>query len=183
MRPIMDRRDATLGEGCGSTAEALALFDALDVVDVAALLGSWRGSTFATGHPLDGALEAYGWRGKRMESAEEVHPLVFATWAGRMALRPRVLAPGLPLLLRWPVLKSPPVAALVRAALPLAATRRPRARLRVICYRGRRSAAMVYDEVPIVDVFRRVDGDTVMGLMDCEWMEPPFFFVLQRGSG
>jgi hypothetical protein len=179
MWSIMDRMHP-LPARCGSTAEALDCFDALPPLDLAALLGSWSGATFASGHPLDGALEAYGWHGKRMDGSEDVHPLVFATWAGRHALRPRPLAAGLPLLLRWPVLKSPPLAAVARAALPLLATRRSRARLRMVAFRGRVSAAMIYDDVPIQDVFRRVDQDTVLGLMDAKGMERPFFFVLRR---
>lgn len=34
------------------------------------------------GHPRDGLLEAWHWRGKRFESLEEVHPLVFASPGG-----------------------------------------------------------------------------------------------------
>jgi hypothetical protein len=62
----------------------------------------------------------------------------------------------------------------------LLATRRSRARLRMLQFRGRVTAAMVYDDVPIQDVFRRIDEDTVLGLMDCKGMERPFFFVLRR---
>ncbi|MEB3303574.1 MAG: GXWXG domain-containing protein, partial [Cyanobacteriota bacterium] len=51
-----------------SMAEALALFDELDPVTPEELIGSWRGEGFATGHPLDGLLEAWHWQGKRFES-------------------------------------------------------------------------------------------------------------------
>jgi len=50
-----------------------------------------------------------------------------------------------------------PPRALVRLLLPLLpllATRRPRARLRPVEYRGVTSAAMSYDQLPIIDVFR-----------------------------
>jgi hypothetical protein len=33
---------------------------------------------------------------------------------------------------------------------------------------------------PIVDVFRKVDDATLLGLMDLRGMEAPFFFLLER---
>ena len=39
---------------------------------------------------------------------------------------------------------------------------------------------MVYDNLPINDVFRKVDEDTVLGVMDLKGMKKPFFFVLRR---
>jgi hypothetical protein len=38
----------------------------------------------------------------------------------------------------------------------------------------------VYDHLPIIDVFRRVDDDTVLGLMDYRNFPEPYFFVLVR---
>jgi hypothetical protein len=162
------------------TQQALALFDSLAPVGMDTMRGSWRGEGFATGHPLDGALEACHWAGKRFDSDEHVHPLVFATWAGALSVRPGWVAPFLPLVMRFPWLKSRPFAALARAGLPLLATRRSRARLRLVQFRGQLSATMVYDEVPIHDVFRQLAGDAVLGLMDCKGMERPYFFVLRR---
>ena len=39
---------------------------------------------------------------------------------------------------------------------------------------------MVYDALPIIDVFRRVGADTVLGAMDMRGLPAPFFFVLRR---
>jgi hypothetical protein len=144
------------------------------------MLGEWAGEEFPTGHPMDGALAAYGWRGKRFESEEHVHPLLFGTAARAFAVRPRWVFPGVPLLLRFPVLKSAGVARTVRALLPLLATGRSHARLRAVQFRDRVTATMVYDEVPIQDVFRRLAPDAVLGLMDMKGMAQPFFFVLRR---
>lgn len=47
-------------------------------------------------------------------------------------------------------------------------------------YRGKSSATMVYNPLPINDVFRKVDENTVLGLMDMHGLERPFFFVLRR---
>jgi hypothetical protein len=109
-----------------------------------------------------------------------VHPLVFGIGGREFAVRPRWVWPGVPLLLRWPQLKGPRVARVLRVVLPLLATRRARAKLRTVQFRGRVTAAMVYDEVPIRDVFRRLDRDSVLGLMEAQGMERPFFFVLRR---
>lgn len=59
-------------------------------------------------------------------------------------------------------------------------TNKPRARLRMTEYRGKVSATMVYDQQPINDVFRKVDDNTVMGVMDTKGMSLPFFFMLER---
>ena len=47
-------------------------------------------------------------------------------------------------------------------------------------YRGKPTATMVYDNLPINDVFHKVDEDTVLGIMDLKGMKQPFFFVLRR---
>ena len=164
----------------GSTEQALAAFDGLAPVDTAAILGAWKGETWPTGHPLDGALEAFGWQGKRFDSEEEAHPLVFRRGASTFHVHPALVAPGLPLLLRWPWMKKDPAAAMVRTLLPLLATRRSRARLRMLRCRGVPSAALVYDDVAIIDVFRQRDDGALLGLMDSKGMERPFFFLLRR---
>ena len=166
---------------CRDAQEALALFDRLEAVDTDFLLGAWSGEEFPSGHPLDGALVAYGWRGKRFESEEHVHPLLFGNTTREFAVRPAGVFPGIPLLMKWPAaMKSAPMAAIARALMPLLATRRSHARLRRMQFRGRLGATMVYDDVPIQDVFRRVDDATVLGLMDLKGMERPFFFLLRR---
>jgi hypothetical protein len=167
-----------------STAEAMALFDALEPVDdVGAMLGVWAGSSFPTGHPFDGALEACHWQGKRFDSVEHAHPLVFRTRSGSpVHVNPVWLAPGIPLAMRLGLFKTAGFGRLFQAALPLLATRRSRARLRMTMHRGVSTATLVYDALPILDVFRRADGDTVLGWMDLKGMEQPFFFVLRRSS-
>jgi hypothetical protein len=39
---------------------------------------------------------------------------------------------------------------------------------------------MVYDNLPIIDVFRRLDANSLLGLMDARGLDQPFFFTLQR---
>jgi hypothetical protein len=158
----------------------LAAFDRLPPVEPADLVGRWRGSGLPTGSPLDGLLEAYGWWGKEILDGETVHPLLFADRRGE--LRPVTPAPiPLTVLRRWPALAHLPVARCVgRAVLPLLATTRPAARLRVVTHRGVATAALLYDRLPVVDVFRRVDDQVLVGLMDMRGLDEPFFFLLHR---
>ena len=54
------------------------------------------------------------------------------------------------------------------------------ARLRRVEYRDVVSATMIYDRHPILDHFRRVDADTVLGLMDRKGEDRPLAFILRR---
>ena len=164
--------------------EALALFDRLPAVPVDAMRGTWRGEGFHTCHPLDGLLEACHWHGKRFDDPEHVQPLVFDTlFGGTVAVRPVGVRLGIALVLRLPVLKSRAVGRLVQAVLPLLATRRSQARLRMLESRGRSSATIVYDNLPINDALRQLDADSVLGMMDLKGLPQPLFFVLRRERG
>lgn len=160
--------------------EALTFFDALPAVAVPDMLGSWRGGEIPTGNPMDGLLDRFGWHGKRFETPDDVHPLVMdRPGGGRFSLNPGLLP--LPTLLGYPAaLRNATVARLARRAGPALATRAPKARLRNTEYRGVVSATMCYDDLPIHDVFRAVDGDTVVGAMDLRGLTQPFMFVLRR---
>jgi hypothetical protein len=160
--------------------DVLALFDALAAVGLDQLRGTWRGQELPTGHRLDGLLGRFGWRGKRFDGPEDVHPLLFDDGRGGVVAIDPALVP-LPLLLRaTALLRTPPAAARFGLARPLLRTGRPRARLRMTEYRGVLTATMCYDHLPVHDVFRRVDDDTVLGLMDMRGPDPPFAFVLYR---
>ena len=58
------------------------------------------------------------------------------------------------------------------------------ARLRMIAAPGDTTptAAMVYDKHPIIDHFKRIDADTVLGVMDRKGDTFPLYFYLQRES-
>jgi hypothetical protein len=164
------------------TAEdALRLFDSLEPADVGFMLGTWRGSGFPTGHPMDGQLEATGWYGKQFVDAERVHPLLFHN-ADRTAAFP-VNPARVPLGLRLPTDGGRSFHRLVLAGRPLLRTTRYTARLRATEHRGRLTATMIYDAKPINDMFRMVSDDTVLGVMDLKGDEQPFFFVLERDNG
>ena len=161
--------------------QVAAFYDSLPPVTVAEMIGAWKGSEIATGHPFDGLLGPSGWHGKNFRSAEDVDPLVFRGKDGNLfAGDPARMPMGL--LERFPRLSRHPAnAALFRALSPhLLRTSKPKARLRMTEYRGATSATMVYDDLPINDVFRKVDADTMLGAMDIRGHAEPFFFVLHR---
>lgn len=164
-----------------SADEVFQVFDDAPAVEPGFMIGTWRGAELPTGHPLDGLLETSGWWGKKFVDSETVHPLLFPT-RDRTALW--ALNPGLmpiSLVLRVPVPRiRRSLAGPVAALRPLAGTRKPRARLWTTRYRGIDTATMVYDQLPINDVFRRLSDDAVLGVMDLRGSALPYFFVLQR---
>ena len=42
------------------------------------------------------------------------------------------------------------------------------------------TAALVYDTLPVIDVFRKVSEDVRLGAMDLRGLPAPFLFVLRR---
>ncbi|MGB3309771.1 MAG: DUF4334 domain-containing protein [Nodosilinea sp.] len=167
--------------GKASPAEALEFFDSLATVEVSDLIGSWQGKSFPTGHPLDGALEVYHWYGKRFESAEQVHPLVFKTLNGGTAnVNPLWALPIVHWLNAWPIPKAKAGGRIFQTCIGLFSTRRSCARLRLTTYRGKATATMIYDTLPINDIFRKINDDTMLGLMDLKGANQPFFFILHR---
>ncbi|MBU1383567.1 MAG: DUF4334 domain-containing protein [Alphaproteobacteria bacterium] len=162
-----------------TTAAALDAFDSLPIVTPEAMIGTWRGGELPTGHPLDGLLAFYGWRGKRFVDAERVDPLLFGREDEVLALDPARLPLGLALALPR-IARTDAARGLFRLVQPLISTRAPKARLRSVAHRGLVSAAMIYDDLPIIDHFRQIDADRVLGLMDLRPTPEPFFFLLTR---
>jgi len=132
---------------------------------------------------MDGLLESYHWYGKRFESPEDVHPLVFSKRNRELtSVNPALLGPSLSLAKQGQMPRSAAVGKFFQFLLPLLGTSRSRARLRMTTYRGTPSATMIYDQLPINDVFRRIHAASVLGVMDYKGMPHPFFFILHRQS-
>lgn len=145
-----------LKRGSMSAGEACRLFDALEPVDPQAMFGTWKGYGLRTGHPLDGWLEKTGWYGKAFHSLEHVDPLLFKNPFGKpFPLQPCLIG-----------------------NLPFSS--KGAARLRKMEYRGKISAVMIYDQLPVHDHFRKVNDDVLLGMMDWKGMEQPYFFLLAR---
>jgi len=152
-------------------AQALQIFDKLASVDIEFILGTWNGSEFPSGHPNDGLLASSGWFGKRFIDRDTVDPLLYYTSdkEGFFAADP--------------VFKA---AASARGVTDISTIRsevetfKPSARLRNIEFRGITTTAMIYDNRPIIDYFRKVDQNTVLGAMDCRGDDCTYFFILRR---
>lgn len=170
-RNILQQEHAT-------TASALELFDELDPVDTAFMLGRWKGSGWHTGHKLDGLLETFNWYGKEFISAEQVHPLLFADGDDIFKVDPNPTLTNLGFNFDLP--RNNALKPIYSTLSKLLKTEESKARLRMLKYRGKVSATMMYDYLPINDVFAKVDENTVLGLMDCKGMSEPFFFTLER---
>ena len=157
---------------------ALARFDGLPSVAPGDLIGEWRGTGLPSGHPLDGLLEDLGWYGKRFETEDDVHALLFGSPAGGIvSLDPARLPVSVAL--AWPRLARTSAVRVAFSTLrPVLAVRRPTALLRRTTFRGVSSAAMIYRRQPIVDHFRRIDAIRVLGLMEMRGT-PPYFFLLR----
>jgi hypothetical protein len=53
------------------------------------------------------------------------------------------------------------------------------ARIREVRFRGKVSTAMIYNHLPIIDHFRRVDENTLMGAMDLKGKVVLYFYLYQ----
>ncbi|MEU0494401.1 DUF4334 domain-containing protein [Mycobacterium sp. NPDC006124] len=175
-----------LPDAPATASEALTIFDAAPAADPDFMIGTWRGAELPTNHPLDGLLAASGWWGKQFVDAETVHPLLFPTADGSAlwALNPALAFGGLGVVTRIPGLKGLDFSGPIAKLKPVLGTTAPKARLRTTRYRGVEAATMVYDQLPINDVFRVLDdtpgSQTVLGAMDLRGSSRPYFFVLRR---
>ena len=174
-------------------AEAFGFYDSLEPVSAKFMLGVWKGSECRTGHIMDGMLTIAPWYGKAFMSTEKVHPLVFEDKSGKKyCVDPRkvfryIEEPAIMKLLTkftqkvdtgklsFDSHKLDPVFKAYK-------TVKSKARLREIRYRGAVTAAMIYDDLPIIDIFRKIDDTTVLGVMDLKGKmgEKGYFFLLQK---
>lgn len=168
-----------LKTGETTTERALQLFDTLEVVNLNFMLGRWQGSGLHTDHPMDGLLEASSWYGKEFIDPENVHPLLFLDSQGKI-FKVAPNSTGMNWVLKFPILKNEYLKPLLMLTTSLLKTETSQARLRMMEYRGKVSATMLYDYLPINDSFRKVDDNTVLGIMDFKNLPQPFFFVLRR---
>ncbi|MEL6929264.1 MAG: DUF4334 domain-containing protein [Cyanobacteria bacterium J06600_6] len=177
MNVIASFRDI-LQQGKTTTESALELFDQLETVDLEFMLGRWRGSGFPTSHQMDGLLETFGWYGKEFVSADCVHPLLFSDGSSVYKVDPNPVLMNLGF--KYPLPQEQNLKPFYQATTKLLKTEASKARIRMMEHRGKLSATMIYDYMPINDVFRKVDENTLFGLMDLKDMPQPFFFVLNR---
>lgn len=166
-------------QGQTTVAEALELFDELEPIALEFMTGRWRGAELPTGHPLDGLLAASSWYGKEFIDPDTVHPLLFLDNAGNIIkVAPSSLMMNVA---SWaPIPRHETLKPLYTFLTALQKTQESQARLRMVEHRHKTSATMIYDHLPIHDVFRKIDDRTVLGLMDQKSSPQPYFFVLTR---
>lgn len=156
--------------------DAFAVFDSLPAVEIDNITtGLWKGDSFPPGAGPDDKLVQSGWYGKEFKGENEVNPLVFHKDGGsgeRFVAKPVKVMAMVAQGIRPPAQQSE------------CETQGPDARLRAIRHRGVVTASMVYNEMPIIDHFRQVDEDTLLGVMDNILRPgPSYFFVLRRQGG
>jgi hypothetical protein len=159
---------------------AIERFRHLSPVEPAELVGLWEGRGIATGHPLDGVLENLGWFGKRFTEDMRADALLFRSGERRLtAIDPSPIPLGLALhfhrLGRTPAARN--LFSYLQRRLSARATV---ASLRLLPLEGVLSAAMVYDRKPIIDHFRQVGPDKLMGMMVIDGDARRYFFELER---
>lgn len=150
---------AVAAAGGTDTHTACRLYDNLEAVHLEDLIGTWKGSEFRTGHSLDGVLTKLNWYGKAFHDAENVDPLLFEFPDGEISAVDPV-----PMMDKRNLLKATG----------------GKARIRMMQHRGVLSAAMIYDNLPIHDHFRKVNERVLLGLMDWKSDKGPFFFILEK---
>ena len=150
---------AILEEGKADLHTACKLFDSLETVDLEFLLGTWKGRDFHTGHPLDGLLKKLKWYGKAFHDADNVDPLLFEITKGK-------------------VIAIDPVPFMTKQKLTEATG--GEARMRMVEFRGKASATIIYDHLPIHDHLRKVTDNLLFGMMDLKGDTQPFFFLLEK---
>jgi hypothetical protein len=159
---------------------AFTYFDTLQPVSAVELIGLWKGSEVPSGHPFDGVLENLEWYGKRLRADMRADALLFKKSVDRLV---PVDPSPIPLnfALRFPRLGRTKVARnLFSHLLKHLRAKGPVASLRMMSFRGETSAAMVYDSKPIIDHFRKIDAETVLGVMTVQGHDRHFFFQLER---
>jgi hypothetical protein len=150
----------------GKTSESAvtSIFDQLKPIEPSFLMSEWEGGNFDTGHPASQALKAINWAGKTFRTEEDVDPMVvYGDGGKRVVLEAYGCAR----------VRKPIILAQITEILVLL-------QVREIKFRGVVSAAMVYDDKPVIDYFRYVDENTVAGVMDAKSRPLVYHFYLTR---
>jgi hypothetical protein len=159
---------------------ALEAFRSLPSIEPRDLVGLWKGCGIPAGHPFDGVLENLGWVGKRFRPDMRADALLFHASERRLiAIDPKWIP--LNLALRFHGIGRTGFARNLFSYLQRRLRAKgPVASLKPIVFGGVESAAMVYDDQPIVDHFRRIDEHKIMGAMTISGDARIYFFELER---
>ncbi|WP_462249649.1 DUF4334 domain-containing protein [Ekhidna sp.] len=167
-----------LKEKKATPEEGLEVFDQLPPVTLDFMLGQWKGYELNTGHPMEGLLDASGWYGKLFVNTEQVHPLLMYSLNKKRVfpINPSYIPLGIPLP------KSKIAKVIIALFKPILKTKKAKARMRMIKYRGKVTGTMAYDSKGIFDHFAKIDENSMLGVMDLKGASQPYFFVLTRDT-
>ena len=162
--------DAFLGGTHFSASQVYAFFDTLPPVELDFMVGRWRAAAVPTNNLQDGNLAVLDFYGKRFHGAGnnyEVDPLF--CWSGdnlvMLASPPYFTMKTNPYMV--PSTSTPFRREVFHkinqlTVLKCCTTKKPQAHTMIAEHRGVYTTAMVYDELPMLDVFRKVDENTIL---------------------
>lgn len=144
------------------------------------MIGLWRGRGIPSSHPFDDVLENLGWFGKRFTAGLRADALLFRSGQHRLVPIDPARIP-VRLALHFHKVGTTRAAKNLFSYLQRGLQAKgPVASLKTMTFQGVTSAAMAYDEQPIVDHFRRIDERKIMGAMVIEGDERIYFFELEQ---
>ena len=160
--------------------ESAEWFASLEPVRPQDMVGLWRGRGHPSGHPLDGVLENLRWFGKRFHPDGRADALLFEGAPGRLvAVDPKVFP------IRWAIRLAR--FGRTSSAVNLFSHIRPRVRAKSTTAslenrmdRDVLTAAMVFDQQPITDMFRRISDTEIAGKMIVEGDPRRYYFRLEK---
>lgn len=168
--------DKVLKSGKVTQLQALELFDQLPPVSQDLILGTWKGYEFPSSHPMDGSLTSRGWYGKRFTDMNNVDPLLFNDPNDNEVFAAH------PIKLQNFFTDASAENAYMVDFRERTETLVASARIRMVEFRNTVSVAMIYDDLAIIDHFRLVDDNTLLGAMDQRSDSLNYFFVLRRAD-
>jgi hypothetical protein len=164
-------------------AEKTRWFATLEPVTPEEMVGLWQGAGIPSGHPLDGVLENLQWFGKRFHADGRADALLFQSRPGRLVPVEPAFVP-IRLVLKMASLgRTAPARNLFSHMEKRLRARGTTAKLSSETNDGVETAAMIYDRQPITDYFRRIDSETVAGMMCVAGDPRRYFFQLRRLGG
>jgi hypothetical protein len=160
--------------------KVLQEFQSLPPIAPREMIGLWAGLGIPSGHPFDGVLENLGWFGKRFTPELRADALLFRLDKRRLVPIDPVRIP-LRLVFRChEVGRTLTARILFSYLLRGLRAKGPVASLKTMSFHGVASAAMIYDDQPIIDHFRRMDDRRIMGAMTIHGDDRIYFFELVR---
>ena len=151
-----------------------ALFDTMKPVETAFMKGEWDGGAFETGHQTCKWVVDTKFAGKRFNSDRDVEPVfVWSAGGQKEFYKPNGYAQA----------SKGPQSRLATHCVEVQADSSKVGQLREVRYRGKVTATLVYDSLPIMDYFLKVDENTVIAAADNKNKpEGTFFFWLRRAE-